>query len=254
MNSLGVSSETRSKSSAPVSRSLVSAVTPWAFTRIRLRIVRPIGISARPVVSGFSISAPRAEEKAHSQRKEQDVAPLDDQRLGSVSTGHQLSPEDRVGPRLAIMLRGSGDPTVRAPGHVQPGCRRFLARQPDLAGSRAELFRSDGHATSSIKSCTILACGRTCFDLCPANRGSKSRRVPLRPRQSLDSLGFGSLPKLARLVLARVPHSKHPGSERDEHSRECQPAADVDHAGCSHDRRQAVNCRDRGPPASHDKD
>ena len=40
----GESSVTSSRSSAPVSRSLVSAVTPWALIRTRLRMARPTGI------------------------------------------------------------------------------------------------------------------------------------------------------------------------------------------------------------------
>ncbi len=65
----------------PVSRSLVSAVTPWALIRTRLRIVRPIGIKPSVERSGFSSSRPRLKKQPHAQNEEQDIATLDDQGL-----------------------------------------------------------------------------------------------------------------------------------------------------------------------------
>ncbi len=102
MKSSGESSVTSSRSSAPVSRSLVSAVTPWALIRIRLRMARPTGIRHEHRAQRvFELSA-QVEEQADAQGEEQNVTSLDDQRLGSVGPGHELTPEDRVGPGVAI--------------------------------------------------------------------------------------------------------------------------------------------------------
>ena len=67
------------------------------------------------------------EEQPHAQGEEQDVAALDDQRLGPVGSRHELAPEDRVGPGVAIGLGFRPDPAVGPPGNMQPGGRPRLA-------------------------------------------------------------------------------------------------------------------------------
>ena len=47
----------------PLSCSLVSAVTPWALIKIRLRIARPITIRASDEPSGLAIPSPRKMKK-----------------------------------------------------------------------------------------------------------------------------------------------------------------------------------------------
>ena len=148
MNSLGLSSVTSSRSSAPVSRSLVRAVTPWALTRTRLRIAEADRDHDQAGLQRVLHPCGRAGRTRHAQGEEQDVASLDDQRLGAVGAGHQLAPEDRVGPGLAVRLAAASDPPVGPPGDVQarrrPGSPAVLRarwrgrrrRRPGLSGKR----------------------------------------------------------------------------------------------------------------------
>ena len=122
MNCLGHSSVTSSRSRAPESRSLVNAVTPWALIRIRLRIASRAGIAALIPDQGSPppVTMP-AEVAADPEREREHVGPLDDQRLGAIGPGPQLSPEDRVGPELPVRPDLADDPAMRPPRDVQAG-------------------------------------------------------------------------------------------------------------------------------------
>ena len=133
MNCLGESSVTSRRSRAPVSRSLVRAVTPWALIRIRLRI--PRRIRTQVCRDGHRRGVGRRVDEGDPEGEGQDVGPLDDQRLGPVGPGHQLAPEDRVGPGPPIGPGPPGDPAVGPPGDVQAGRRRRARRRPSGAST-----------------------------------------------------------------------------------------------------------------------
>ncbi len=67
------------------------------------------------------------EKEPHAQDKEQHVAPLDDQGLGPVGACHELAPEDRVGPGMAIRFGSRPLPAVGAPGDMEARGRTRLA-------------------------------------------------------------------------------------------------------------------------------
>ena len=212
---------------APVSRSLVSAVTPWALMRTRLRIARPTGIRQARAQRVFQPLA-QAEEEAGAQGEEEDVAGLDDQRLGAVGAGLQLAPEDRVGPGLAIGPGGGRHAAMRPAGDVQPGRRAGRLVEWSVAAP------GSGDGRGAIEPIRRPSAASPPHRRRGADGDRRHGGLFLDLDQRLDHLGLGLVAQFAGLVMPGIPFAQHERAERHDDGGERQPDADVDEARRPH--------------------
>ena len=114
-------------------RPLSAADRTWLVDKCRTWAAR-LDDHLAAVESGRDPLVVRGEvDERDTQGEGQYIGAFDDQGLGAVGAGHQLPPEDWVGPRSTIRAGAPSDPPVCTPGDVEPGRRpRFV-------------FRSRGH-------------------------------------------------------------------------------------------------------------
>ena len=143
----------------------------------------------------------QGEEEARPQGEEKNITSLDDQRLGAVGAGHQLAPEDGVGPGPAVGTWGRGHPPVRPPRDVQArssvrSSRPTAEDRPGAPDSRPELRLPRTYPRRAVGIHSAGADGEGYFN---------ARLGLAQLGQRFHDLGLGLVRRFPRLVAARVP-------------------------------------------------
>src|SRR5271157_2862399 len=94
------------------------------------------GDQAQHAAQGVFHAPGQVEEEPGAEGKQENVTSFDNQRLGSVGPGHELTPKDRVGPGPAVGPRRGGHAPVSPARDMQTRgrARRFIERSAAVSG------------------------------------------------------------------------------------------------------------------------